>query len=92
MRYVGFGPEEDEWINVRKSVRERSVPLENSECIKVRVGDSVLCFQVPLSSIHGNLFSCCSRKIDQLEKEITSWASAVDRECKNETINGRKYG
>ncbi|XP_055820514.1 protein SAWADEE HOMEODOMAIN HOMOLOG 2-like [Solanum dulcamara] len=45
VRYVGFGPEEDEWINVRKSVRERSVPLENSECVKVRVGDSVLCFQ-----------------------------------------------
>ncbi|KAL3361213.1 hypothetical protein AABB24_014219 [Solanum stoloniferum] len=45
VRYVGFGPEEDEWINVRKSVRERSVALENKECIKVRVGDSALCFQ-----------------------------------------------
>ncbi|KAF3666009.1 putative lachrymatory-factor synthase-like [Capsicum annuum] len=45
LRYVGFGSEEDEWINVRKSVRERSVSLENSECNKVRVGDPVLCFQ-----------------------------------------------
>ncbi|XP_060208361.1 protein SAWADEE HOMEODOMAIN HOMOLOG 1-like isoform X1 [Lycium barbarum] len=45
VRYVGFGSEEDEWVNVRKSVRERSVHLENSECNKVRVGDPVLCFQ-----------------------------------------------
>ncbi|KAK4340777.1 hypothetical protein RND71_039278 [Anisodus tanguticus] len=45
VRYVGFGSEEDEWVNVRKSVRERSVALENSECNKVRVGDPVLCFQ-----------------------------------------------
>ncbi|MCE3049441.1 hypothetical protein HAX54_044822 [Datura stramonium] len=45
VRYAGFGSEEDEWINVRKSVRERSVALENSECNKVRVGDPVLCFQ-----------------------------------------------
>ncbi|XP_027082722.1 protein SAWADEE HOMEODOMAIN HOMOLOG 1-like [Coffea eugenioides] len=45
VRYVGFGPEEDEWVNVIKSVRERSVSLEHSECHKVRVGDIVLCFQ-----------------------------------------------
>nr|XP_009790217.1 PREDICTED: protein SAWADEE HOMEODOMAIN HOMOLOG 1-like isoform X1 [Nicotiana sylvestris] len=45
VRFAGFGSEEDEWINVRKSVRERSVPLESSECNKVRVGDPVLCFQ-----------------------------------------------
>lgn len=45
VRYVGFGPEEDEWVNVRKSIRERSIALENSECNKVRVGDPVLCFQ-----------------------------------------------
>ncbi|KAK4365071.1 hypothetical protein RND71_016429 [Anisodus tanguticus] len=45
VRYVGFGSEEDEWVNVRKSVRKRSVTLENSECNKVRVGDPVLCFQ-----------------------------------------------
>lgn len=91
MRYVGFGPEEDEWVNVRKSIRERSIALENSECNKVRVGDPVLCFQVSLSSILVNLFSCCSRKRDELEKQITSWTSATDRVCKNETINGRKY-
>ncbi|CAN4127886.1 unnamed protein product [Withania somnifera] len=45
VRYVGFGSEEDEWINVRRSVRERSVALESSECNKVRVLDPVLCFQ-----------------------------------------------
>ncbi|XP_008810648.1 protein SAWADEE HOMEODOMAIN HOMOLOG 1 isoform X5 [Phoenix dactylifera] len=45
VRYQGFGAEEDEWVNVKKAVRERSVPLESSECWKVAVGDLVLCFQ-----------------------------------------------
>ncbi|KAL3498515.1 hypothetical protein ACH5RR_041247 [Cinchona calisaya] len=45
VRYVGFGPEEDEWVNVIKSIRERSISLEHSECYKVTVGDIVLCFQ-----------------------------------------------
>ncbi|KAK9273270.1 hypothetical protein L1049_018077 [Liquidambar formosana] len=45
VRFVGFGAEEDEWVNVKKAVRERSVPLEHSECQKIKVGDIVLCFQ-----------------------------------------------
>ncbi|XP_055834963.1 protein SAWADEE HOMEODOMAIN HOMOLOG 2-like [Solanum dulcamara] len=45
VRFVGFGLGEDEWVNVRKAVRERSVALEHSECKKVKVGDIVLCFQ-----------------------------------------------
>ncbi|XP_030512967.1 protein SAWADEE HOMEODOMAIN HOMOLOG 1-like isoform X1 [Rhodamnia argentea] len=45
VRFVGFGAEEDEWINVKKGIRQRSVPLENSECDKVKVGDLLLCFQ-----------------------------------------------
>ncbi|CAA2966088.1 protein SAWADEE HOMEODOMAIN HOMOLOG 1-like isoform X1 [Olea europaea var. sylvestris] len=45
VRYVGLGAEEDEWVNVRNCVRERSVPLEDSECQKVKVGDLVVCFQ-----------------------------------------------
>ncbi|XP_076915069.1 protein SAWADEE HOMEODOMAIN HOMOLOG 1-like [Bidens hawaiensis] len=44
VRYVGFGTEEDEWVHA-KNVRERSVPLEHSECNKVTVGDTLLCFQ-----------------------------------------------
>lgn len=44
VRYQGFSAEEDEWVNVKKAVRERSVPLESSECWKVAVGDLVLCF------------------------------------------------
>ncbi|KAI3687750.1 hypothetical protein L1987_81452 [Smallanthus sonchifolius] len=44
VRYVGFGTEEDEWVHA-KNVRERSVPLEHSECNKVMVGDTLLCFQ-----------------------------------------------
>lgn len=46
MRYSGFGREDDEWVNVTRAVRERSIPLEASECHKVKVGDLVLSFQV----------------------------------------------
>ncbi|KAI0491578.1 hypothetical protein KFK09_025838 [Dendrobium nobile] len=45
MAFDGFGPEEDEWINVRKGVRERSIPMESSECWKIKEGDIVLCFR-----------------------------------------------
>ncbi|XP_058223621.1 uncharacterized protein LOC131333220 isoform X5 [Rhododendron vialii] len=45
LRFIGFGSEEDEWINVKNAIRVRSLPLEHSECGKVKVGDQVLCFQ-----------------------------------------------
>uniref|UniRef100_A0A453RGS0 SAWADEE domain-containing protein n=1 Tax=Aegilops tauschii subsp. strangulata TaxID=200361 RepID=A0A453RGS0_AEGTS len=46
VRFSGFGPEEDEWINVRKCVRLRSLPCESAECVAVLPGDLILCFQV----------------------------------------------
>ena len=46
VRFAGFGKEDDEWVNVKRGVRVRSIPLEPSECHKVKVGDLVLCFQV----------------------------------------------
>ncbi|CAL0333739.1 unnamed protein product [Lupinus luteus] len=45
VRFAGFGPDEDEWINVRRNVRPRSLPCESSECIVVLPGDLILCFQ-----------------------------------------------
>ncbi|KAK7244223.1 hypothetical protein RIF29_39042 [Crotalaria pallida] len=45
VRFAGFGPAEDEWINVRKNVRPRSLPCESSECVIVLPGDLILCFQ-----------------------------------------------
>ncbi|MQL70827.1 hypothetical protein Taro_003110, partial [Colocasia esculenta] len=45
VRFSGFGMEEDEWVNVRKCVRQRSLPCESSECIIVLPGDLILCFQ-----------------------------------------------
>lgn len=48
VRFAGFGREDDEWVNVRRAVRDRSIPLEDSECHKLKVGDLVLCFQVIL--------------------------------------------
>lgn len=46
MRFSGFNNTEDEWVNVKTAVRQRSIPLEQSECVKVNVGDLVLCYQV----------------------------------------------
>ncbi|KAL6972760.1 hypothetical protein U1Q18_026933 [Sarracenia purpurea var. burkii] len=45
VRFAGFGYGEDEWVNVKRGVRERSIPLESSECHRVKVGDLVLCFR-----------------------------------------------
>ncbi|OVA18368.1 Homeobox domain [Macleaya cordata] len=45
VRFSGFGAEEDEWVNVRKHVRQRSLPCEASECVAVLAGDLILCFQ-----------------------------------------------
>uniref|UniRef100_A0A7N0TTQ5 SAWADEE domain-containing protein n=1 Tax=Kalanchoe fedtschenkoi TaxID=63787 RepID=A0A7N0TTQ5_KALFE len=45
IRFAGFGKEDDEWVNVKRYVRERSIPLEAAECHKVKVGDLVLCYQ-----------------------------------------------
>ncbi|KAG8075904.1 hypothetical protein GUJ93_ZPchr0006g40662 [Zizania palustris] len=46
VRFSGFGVEEDEWINVRKCVRQRSLPCESTECAAVLPGDLILCFQI----------------------------------------------
>ncbi|XP_010542298.1 PREDICTED: protein SAWADEE HOMEODOMAIN HOMOLOG 2-like isoform X2 [Tarenaya hassleriana] len=45
VRFAGFGVEEDEWVNVKKHVRQRSLPCEASECVAVLPGDLILCFQ-----------------------------------------------
>ncbi|KAI3466079.1 hypothetical protein Pfo_022742 [Paulownia fortunei] len=45
VRFAGFGPEEDEWVNIRRHVRQRSLPCESSECVAVLPGDLILCFQ-----------------------------------------------
>ncbi|KAJ6894073.1 protein SAWADEE HOMEODOMAIN [Populus alba x Populus x berolinensis] len=53
VRFAGFGPDEDEWLNVCRQVRQRSLPCEASECVAVLPGDLILCFQeiVPLRKI-----------------------------------------
>lgn len=45
VRFAGFGPDEDEWANVRKHIRPRSLPCEATECVAVLPGDLILCFQ-----------------------------------------------
>ncbi|KAJ1289376.1 hypothetical protein BS78_02G159300 [Paspalum vaginatum] len=45
VRFEGFGADEDEWVNVKKSIRQRSIPLESSQCKSIVEGDLVLCFR-----------------------------------------------
>lgn len=45
VRFAGYGADEDEWVNVRSAVRQRSLPCEASECVSILPGDAVLCFQ-----------------------------------------------
>ncbi|GAB2228067.1 hypothetical protein Droror1_Dr00009897 [Drosera rotundifolia] len=45
VRFAGFNNSHDEWVNAKTGVRERSIPLEASDCHRVKVGDLVLCFQ-----------------------------------------------
>ncbi|KAL4560005.1 hypothetical protein LXL04_032153 [Taraxacum kok-saghyz] len=45
VRFSGFSHDQDEWVNVRKGLRERSIPLVPSECHKVKVGDLLLCYR-----------------------------------------------
>lgn len=65
VRFAGFGAEEDEWVNIKRHVRQRSLPCEASECVAVLPGDLILCFQVGISTcikqIKECLFSICYR-------------------------------
>lgn len=45
VRYSGFDAEEDEWVDLKTSVRQRSLPCEATECVAVLPDDLVLCFQ-----------------------------------------------
>ncbi|XP_068664692.1 protein SAWADEE HOMEODOMAIN HOMOLOG 2-like isoform X2 [Aristolochia californica] len=45
VEFSGFGEEEDEWVNVHKCVRQRSLPCESTECVVVVPGDLILCYQ-----------------------------------------------
>lgn len=45
VRFSGFSHDEDEWVNARNGIRERSIPLVASECHKVKVGDLCLCYR-----------------------------------------------
>ncbi|MCO5587823.1 hypothetical protein L7F22_041775 [Adiantum nelumboides] len=44
VRFAGYGPEDDEWVDVRSAVRERSLACEESDCTSILRGDIVLCF------------------------------------------------
>nr|GEX83995.1 homeodomain-like, SAWADEE domain protein [Tanacetum cinerariifolium] len=45
VQFAGFEAEEDEWVNVRKNVRQRSFLSGSSECVAVLPSDFVLCIQ-----------------------------------------------
>lgn len=45
MRFAGFGAEDDEWINVKNAVRRRSLPCDAFDCLHIKPGDLICCFQ-----------------------------------------------
>lgn len=44
VRFAGYGPEDDEWVDVRSAVRQRSLACEESDCTSIFPGEMVLCF------------------------------------------------
>ncbi|KAG6391229.1 hypothetical protein SASPL_148982 [Salvia splendens] len=68
VRFVGFGAEEDEWVNARDSVRVRSVALEHTECQNVKVGDLVVCFQVCFLLYFGTLLEFVPSEVMSVSK------------------------
>lgn len=57
VRFGGFNEDEDEWVDVKTGIRQRSLPCEASECVGVLPGDLVLCFQVGSYSISDGNFA-----------------------------------
>lgn len=45
VRFVGYGPDDDEWLNVKESIRECSLGIDHSECQILKPGNLVVCFQ-----------------------------------------------
>ncbi|CAL5390603.1 unnamed protein product [Camellia sinensis] len=66
VRFIGFGSEEDEWVNVKKAIREHSLPLEHSKCGKLEVGDLIVA--VTLALLIGLLL------LDQRQSTLLDWS------------------
>lgn len=64
VRFAGFDKDDDEWVNVKWGVRQRSIPLEPSECDRVKVGDLVLCFRV-----EENHEVYCDAYVEEIERK-----------------------
>ncbi|GMY13114.1 protein sawadee homeodomain like 1 [Fagus crenata] len=82
VRFAGFGKEDDEWVNVKRGVRERSIPLEPSECHKVKVGDLVLCFQLSF------LFTSMTYPLEREDHAVYCDAYVVEIQRKLHDIRG----
>uniref|UniRef100_A0A0E0LBP5 Homeobox domain-containing protein n=1 Tax=Oryza punctata TaxID=4537 RepID=A0A0E0LBP5_ORYPU len=70
VRFSGFGAEEDEWINVRKCVRQRSLPCESTECVAVLPGDLILCFQAKSRLCISMLVSLMLKGVDMMYEGV----------------------
>lgn len=70
VRFAGFGQEEDEWVNIRRHIRQRSLPCESSECVAVLPGDLILCFQVHLSSLAAMKLRTKRSEVDSHERYL----------------------
>ncbi|WVZ22808.1 hypothetical protein V8G54_001352 [Vigna mungo] len=85
VRYAGFSKEQDEWVNVKQGVRERSIPLAPSDCQKLQDGNVILCF---LRRVHDPTECTCTFIVrylhDQTEEEV-SWNRLCCRPTEEES-------
>ncbi|XWS28044.1 hypothetical protein CRYUN_Cryun25bG0032000 [Craigia yunnanensis] len=99
VRFAGFGPEEDVWVNIRKHVRQRSLPCEATECVAVLPGDLILCFQVKTRLFtlmphvldaqrqRHDVRGCCCRflvRYDHDQSEVAATACSINSTLTNQ--------
>jgi hypothetical protein len=46
VQFLGFGPEDYQWVSIKNAVPQRSFPCETIKRVIVLPGDLILCFQV----------------------------------------------
>ncbi|KAL6553478.1 Protein SAWADEE HOMEODOMAIN-LIKE 2 [Orobanche gracilis] len=100
VRFAGFGPEEDEWVNIQRHVRQPSLPCESSECVAVLPGDLILYFQtstfagstsIPraeMMEIEGFGYRICLFKREGKEQALYFDAHVLDAQRRRHDVRG----
>ncbi|MCO5612852.1 hypothetical protein L7F22_067123 [Adiantum nelumboides] len=68
VRFDGYDAADDEWVNMRTSIRERSLPCEASDCVYILPGDLTLCFKE--GSEHALHFDALVLEVDRRRHDV----------------------